>query len=53
LCRFLAENRESFRTRGFLASNLPEGTGTGPELRVTRAATGRRILEQLTRRLAA
>jgi len=53
LCRFLAENRESFRTRGFLASNLPEGTGTGPALRVTRAATGRRILEQLTRRLAA
>ncbi len=53
LCRFLADHRTSFRTRGFDSSDVQVGTGSGPVLRASRAATGRRMVEQLTRRLAA
>jgi hypothetical protein len=53
LCRFLADNRASFRTVGFRDVADPVSSGSGPELRVGRAATARRYIEQATRRLAA
>lgn len=53
LCRFLADNRESFRTVGFRDVAGPRATGSGAELRVSKIATARRYIEQATRRLAA
>jgi hypothetical protein len=53
LCRFLADNRHSFRTCGFREVADPLESRTGPELRVGKSATARRYIEQATRRLAA
>lgn len=53
LCRFLADNKDSFRTSGFTNLEPKVAERQPAPLDVSKYATGRRLVEQLVRRLAA
>lgn len=51
LCRFLADHRDTFRTRGFREPVRTSPTPAGPGLRIAFPATARRLAEQAMRRV--
>jgi hypothetical protein len=51
LCRFLDRHRDVFESAGFAGASFQTGVAQPPDMAVSRIATGRRVAEQVVRRV--